>query len=611
MDGGVDMTPELNQLPEDVRNNPQYQTFTSLEEYFTRIGDLAKLHSDKVKASDDNEGYSKYSKFLMLPLDEIHGNNVFSIDPNARSITIPSNYARNGVSVTGDELAETLLFEIDRFFDTTDLVTTDIYIQWTNPAGVAGASKITMVDYNSKPGKLLFGWPLTSKVTTEGREPLKFAVRFFKRKGDLITYSLNTLPASVQIKQALYTDWDNTIDIDDPAAELKVAIENGPASDGPEPLVPAIYKNLGSLAYLDEGSTDKDKEGVDLEIRAVTQDSGIRSYTWAFKPYYIENNVVVEGDTIAVDKREEYVLTSDETAQPNKKYYYNLGQGGFKAFDPDTDTFIKANLYEPCSIYPVKWTDGKHVTGLYTVEVHNRVGKRVAHKESATVTIPYPTSIVFKENENLKSNEWLTATDGVLQSKTLRVGTTAAPTQCATTYKWEYSDTYNGAMSEIGEVDGNGKFVPASTQATLATNTPGWYKVTAYSSLNKETMYNISNVCRVVGPIEAPTITPAQNSNLPVYDIKPDDDIATLTVTAAEMGGLLKSDAITYTWYRNKPNENEIEVTAEDADVVEMKDGVLKVKLLSSDDLEFFFCKVTNHLADQKASSTSALFTIV
>ena len=256
-------------------------TFTSLEEYYTRIGDLTRLHADQVGASEDNEGYSKYSKFLMLPMDEIHGNNVLVIDPNSRAITIPTSFSRNGVSVTGDELAETLLFEIDRFFDITDLVTTDIYVQWTNPAGQEGASKITMIDYNSKAGKLLFGWPLTSKVTVENANQtngqLKFAVRFFKRDGSgKINYSLNTLPATVMIKQALYTNWNDLLDIDDPAAELAVAIENGPASDGPSAEFPIIYKDLGAIAYLDEGADDDEKESVNLQVRAVTMDSGIK-----------------------------------------------------------------------------------------------------------------------------------------------------------------------------------------------------------------------------------------------------------------------------------------------------------------------------------------------
>lgn len=249
---------------EDIQLTPEELatgTFTSLEEYYTRIGDLTRLHADQVGASEDNEGYSKYSKFLMLPMDEIHGNNVLVIDPNSRAINVPASFARNGVSVTGDELAETLLFEIDRFFDITDLVTTDIYVQWTNPKGDEGASKITMIDYNSKAGKLLFGWPLTSKVTVENANQtngqLKFAVRFFKRDGSgKINYSLNTLPATVTIKQALYTDWNENIEIDDPAQELRLAIENGPASDGPEPQVPVFFTDLQEIRYLDEGKLD-------------------------------------------------------------------------------------------------------------------------------------------------------------------------------------------------------------------------------------------------------------------------------------------------------------------------------------------------------------------
>lgn len=591
-------------------------TFTSLEEYFTRIGDLVLLHSNNVASSEDNQGYSKYSKFLMLPMDEIHGNNVFSIDPNSRSIHIPSSYARNGVSVTGDELAETLLFEIDRFFDTTDLVTTDIYVQWTNPAGQEGASKVTLVDYNSKPGKLLFGWHLTSKVTTEGKDPLKFAVRFFKREGDKITYSMNTLPASVSIKQALYTNWNDDITVDDPSSELAAAIENGPASDGPEALVPDIYKNLTALAYLDTGADDADPNAVDLQIRAVTMDSGIRSYTWNFKPYYIENNVVVEGASVTTKKKEEYVKTSDNAPVATKKYYKDMGEGGFKAFDPETETFVKDNLYEPCSNYHVEWANGKHVTGTYSVEAHNRVGKRVSNKDSVVTLIPCPTSIVYNEGGNLHSDVWLTkqTVDGVdvLNSTTLRVANTAAPAECALDYKWVYSNTYNGAMTEIMVPNADGVDEPKSTSASLTTATPGWYQVTAYARLNKESMYNVSEVCRVIGPIEAPSITPAADQNLPIYDIEPENGVAVLKVTAADMGGLLKSDKVTYTWYRNKPNENGIPVKADDKDILSIADGELRVKLLADDPqgIEFFYCVVTNHLADQTASSTSALFTI-
>ena len=633
MDGGVDMSPELNQLPEDMRDNPQYQTFTSLEEYYTRIGDLARLHSENVAGTQNNAGYSKYSKYLMLPMDEIHGNNVFSIDPNSRAINVPASFSRNGVSVTGDELAETLLFEIDRFFDTTDLVTTDIYVQWTNPKGEEGASKITMVDYNSKPGKLLFGWPLTSKVTVENvnqtNGQLKFAVRFFKREGGeeskgRITYSLNTLPATVTIKQALYTNWNDLLDIDDPAGELAVAIENGPASDGPTAEFPIIYKNLEPLAYLDEGATDTEKESVNLQVRAVTMDSGIRSYEWTFKPSYIVDNKIVSGSSEVYRKREEYTLTTDGTYNAEKKYYKNLGEGGFLTYDPDVDgdfQDVKDTLYEPCSNHLVAWKSGDHVTGTYSVKAHNRVGKSEVNRDSAVVTIPHPTEIKFSENGDLAGHEWLTATttDGVttLDNKTVRVTTAVAPAEKTTVaYKWEYTDIPGGAMTELmGEPDDEGNSKPKSETASLTLNEPGWYRVTATASLNKESLYVVSSTCRVLAPIEAPAIYPDHNKvedAQKVIDIKDGEQAALEIQLLGGLEGPLKSDGITYQWFRNKPDENGVAITVDDKDYISgFGTNRLVVKKMELDQFETYYCVVTNHLADKTASTTSAQFMIV
>ena len=624
MDGGVDMTPELDQMSEEERKNPR---FTSLEEYYTRIGNLASLHSANVKTSENNEGYSKYSKYLMLPMDEIHGNNVFSIDPNSRVINVPASISRNGVSITGDELAETLLFEIDRFFDTTDLVTTDIYIQWTNPAGQEGASKITMVDYNSKPGKLLFGWPLTSKVTVENANQtngqLKFAVRFFKREaGDSgrITYSLNTLPATVVIKQALYTNWNDLLDIDDPAAELAIAIENGPASDGPSAELPVIYMNLEAIAYLDEGDADEDKDSVNLQIRAVTKDSGVRRYEWIFKPSYIVDNKIVLGTSQVVPKQEEYVLTTDIAYNADKKYYKNLGEGGFKTYDPDVDgdfAVVKGGLYEPCSNLLVAWKDGKHVTGTYTVKAYNRVGKSEVSKESAIVTIPHPTEIKFSEKGDLKANAWLTANSetGALNNETLRVTTEATPGNTSTIYKWEYTDTFNGVMSEVmTEPDDEGISVAKSISSFLELNEPGWYRVTATASLNKEELYTTSSTCRVLAPIEAPVIYPDRNKDgdeQKAIDIADGEETTLKVELKSNFDSLLKSDNVTYQWYRNKPDMNGTPVSIDDEDVKEIDMGELTIIKKANDEFETFYCVVTNHLADKTASTTSSQFIIV
>lgn len=600
-------------------------TFTSLEEYYTRIGDLTRLHADQVGASEDNEGYSKYSKFLMLPMDEIHGSNVLVIDPNSRAITIPASFSRNGVSVTGDELAETLLFEIDRFFDITDLVTTDIYVQWTNPAGQEGASKITMVDYNSKPGKLLFGWPLTSKVTVENANQtngqLKFAVRFFKRDpGGKIYYSFNTLPATVTIKQALYTDWNDTIEIDDPAQELKLAIENGPASDGPEPQVPVFFTDLHEVRYLNEGDLDQYKESTELEVRVGTTDSGVRDYYWYFKPRYIEDNKVVESDTKDFFQAETYVKTNDTVAVTGKKYYQDMGEGAFMPYDPTSDNFDISLAYEPNSVYLVEWAKGKHVTGNYWVEARNRVGKRIAKAESKTTLIPCPESIVYAEDGRLVTDMFLEygetpeGGEASLGEKSIRVKAVATPAACNIVYKWDYTDEYNGVMSEFMRVDSEGvEIEPASTSAVLETNKPGWYRVTATASLNKEDMYVVSeNTCRVLAPIKKPVVTPAAGGEAISYDVTLNTPI-NISVSVEALAPHTETDGITYTWYRNKPDQNGTPITLDDPDVVAIDGNEITVKLLDSDKegVEFFYCVVTNKLANQTASTTSALFNIV
>lgn len=613
---------------EDIQLTPEELatgTFTSLEEYYTRIGDLTRLHADQVGASEDNEGYSKYSKFLMLPMDEIHGNNVLVIDPNSRAINIPASFARNGVSVTGDELAETLLFEIDRFFDITDLVTTDIYVQWTNPANQEGASKITMIDYNSKAGKLLFGWPLTSKVTVENANQtngqLKFAVRFFKRDGSgKINYSLNTLPATVTIKQALYTDWNDTIEIDDPAQELKMAIDNGPASDGPEPQVPVFFTDLHEIRYLDEGALDEYKDSAELEIRVGTTDSGVRDYYWYFKPRYVEDNKVVESDTVQTFQKETYVKTSDTAPVAGKKYYEDKGEGNFMPYDPTADNFDITLAFEPNNIYLVKWTEGSHVTGNYWAEARNRVGKRIAKAESKTTLIPCPETVAYAEDGKLATDMFLeygeTPEDGEasLVEKPIRVNAVATPEACDVSYKWEYTPEYNGAMSEVMIVDSEGVEVgPASTSAVLNTNKPGWYRVTATASLNKEDMYVVSdNTCRVLAPIKKPVVTPEAGGEAISLDVTLDTPTK-ISVSVEALAPHTETDGIVYTWYRNKPDQNGTPITLDDPDVVAIDDNEITVKLLNTDKegVEFFYCVVTNKLADQTASTTSALFNIV
>ena len=527
----------------------------------------------------------------MLPMDEVYGKNIFSINSDSRVINVPASFKTNGVSVTGDKLAETLLFEIDRFYDITDLASTEIYIQWMNPAGRTGASKITIVDYSTKPGKLVFGWPLTDVISVEGKESLKFSVRFIKRgDNDEIIYTLNTMPASVKINQALFTQWDPEIEIENANEMLDKAISNGPIGDGVEPLVPEYVIDLSGEAM----TLDADNKA-NLQVAAVTGDNGTLKYSWFYIPKYIENNEVVTGNYQAIEGSEIYIPTLD-TDFVDKKVYYTVEDGG-AATVYDNTLGWKTGLYEKVSEYNINWTDGEHITGEYYVNVTNKIGSRETNKvRSKSVFFNCPESIAFSEGDNLNSDTFMNE-DGV----TLRVVSVATPGNSNISYKWF---KVNGEEAE--EIDG-------IVSSAYTTTEPGWYKVIAYATLNQETMSVESNVCRVLADIQAPTIiAPPENEDS--YPTSADENgVFELLVEYELSTDKLISDDVEFTWYRKSVDaDNDTIVTLEDADVIEINDNILKVKPLNSiSTVDYFYCVITNILAGKKASSKSGIFQVI
>lgn len=99
---------------------------STLNEYFCNIEELVGKEN-----VFKEEGYKPDYKYLILPLDE----EVFEINANSRTITIPPNFKKNGLGVQGDNCAETINFMIDRYFDTTDLAAENVYIaiQYEDP----------------------------------------------------------------------------------------------------------------------------------------------------------------------------------------------------------------------------------------------------------------------------------------------------------------------------------------------------------------------------------------------------------------------------------------------------------------------------------------------
>lgn len=151
----------------------------SLSEYFSVIAVLGAIHP----------------RFIRLPLDE----GLYTIDASTRTITPPATAPQ--FAVKGDHVAETIYFVVDRYYDAMDLAATSIVIQ-SQIGDKKYLSNISLIDVDSKPDHIIFGWPIGQIITKESGI-LSFAVRFFK-KDEGLNYSLGTLTQELPIRDSLF-----------------------------------------------------------------------------------------------------------------------------------------------------------------------------------------------------------------------------------------------------------------------------------------------------------------------------------------------------------------------------------------------------------------------
>lgn len=260
-------------LDESDKNSEN--TFTSISQYFNYIEEI--MQSER----------GKYF-LLKLPLDETP----LDIDANTRAISIPASFQKSTI-VQRDKVAETIVFTINRFIDNIDLFNaSDIYVQWTAPDptmpnGVKEwATPITLIDVESVPEKIKFGWPIDDAVT-KYPGTVKFSITFFIKdensdENNAIVYRLNTLPQSFEVKAALQPDINNLSTLNYPSEYLNAAIRNNnyPNQDKliamtPEFVSPGL--DLPETALL---VNDK----LQLKAQAIAPDTGVINYNWYFIP---------------------------------------------------------------------------------------------------------------------------------------------------------------------------------------------------------------------------------------------------------------------------------------------------------------------------------------
>ena len=140
------------------------------------------------------------STFTVMPADEPR----FTIETNSRNIIVPSEFSF--LSVQNDHRAETIYFEIDRYFDNVDLSQHACVVQFINKSGTTineGTYPVTSMDIDSVDGKIVFGWEIRNDATQLTGD-ITFSVRFYSidNNGNF-TYNFNTLTANSYILPSL------------------------------------------------------------------------------------------------------------------------------------------------------------------------------------------------------------------------------------------------------------------------------------------------------------------------------------------------------------------------------------------------------------------------
>ena len=387
-----------------------------------------KLYEDIDKASngeiqiDNLESFFGYiqeigeldKKFLRLPLDEP----LFEIDANSRKITIPSDFAANGLSVQGDHLAETVFFSIDRYFDYMDLNNCNIRINW-KIGDVSGQSVNFSKSVDAEPGKIIFGWPVAKDLTGKSGT-LSFAVEFYIERDNVISYSLNTLISTINIKEGLVLINPTVINVNDDILNM---LQNSSFGEGeaevpdlewltnglvtnPDATVALEFINLAGNAIDNGDSQTLSSVPVKLYARAQAGAADIKYSTPAGKD----------------DPVDEYVLVSKKDNDDNRipldptgTYYVKEGSVYNIASSTDIETWNnpeiaipnKSELYARYSTIEVNGVGEYYIQaqGIIFDKDNKKIGQGVL-KSTPVVICPEPDApaeiTITSDNSNLE-----------------------------------------------------------------------------------------------------------------------------------------------------------------------------------------------------------------
>ena len=411
----------------------------SLNGYFAYLQDILAIAGGP---SSDSARF-----FVRLPLDE----EVLAIKADTREIAIPSSFVRHGIGVQGDAVAEVIYFTIDRFFDSVDLANDDIKIaiQWeakdANKQVIRGFSRNFGKDIESIPGKIIFGWPISSELTQTGGI-IKFAVRFYTidEINKIFTYSFATLPAELTINNSLDYDLINNetnLEVDHGNMIINRIKNSGiydPSFTVPDP--PIITKALYAKEFGENGQIINGKiidlpasgDGVYLIVEASPTAAELIDYTWQVYTYNTETGdytggkgslqspdsvsvaYIQEDQDIPVDTLSCYFIKREDNSYDSipsslADYLVDPVEGYYKCNAESKKFTLRENgtaitLYRRMSVANV------HNVGIYIVDAtaKNEINSNTRNMNIEDgIKIPGPEKpiVSFPANDNVSNDE--------------------------------------------------------------------------------------------------------------------------------------------------------------------------------------------------------------
>lgn len=541
-------------------------TILNIDDYFGYLESLADI--------EESNGLDPI--FTILPATTIE--DTFNIDANSRKISIPDNFAKYGVGVTGDEIAEILYFSIDRYFDAIDLATMDIIIQWehkTQNNQLESLSAIYNKSLTLHPGKIVFGWPVISQMTEEAGI-IEFSVRFYKREDGTnnILYSFSTLPAQIKIQPSLDFDLsrENTINAFNKNAIIRSNLVNSQSANTDyivaAPTFEWILADDDTIAVTSNQIFD---DLVDFSARAyypdgTTGEIGSNDVTYVWQK--------IHGPESAGQNEYKEVMSP----QGDYAFYYILDEENnyvpYYGSDNDNDPFNDESIDK---IYVKYSTFTPDSAGTYRVKATNRY----AHNKSQT-TISHTWVIAGPEEPVFiyPNTEKKLVLDPITKKVTLSIGTQDE----YASDEWWYKDADNDEFIQI-----------AHTGAEYEVNDQeGYYFRKVTNSKNNSEITGTSEYVWVRHQASVPVITGHYVNDI----VKSDNPIGATSGSVLKIVdniGSYEYGDTTYQWYKGgQPILNATTSTYQTGDA----------------ETGTFYCIITNSYKETTASTTSNSFTV-